>query len=466
MTENTVQTPSPAPVEQEPASKSPPDSPRWGWATKLVVGLLMLAGALALVVRFNQYFKLVITAFIISFLLYPLCSLINKRLKLSWRLSTAIIYLLIAGVALWLLTNAGSTIVTQAQNLFDTVTKHVGNLTTFLETWSNRVIELGPLKFTLPNLDTDFITQTLTQTLTRYLQPAATQAGKLVGFVGSFLFNMVITYMVSFFITSETNGVRSHMINIKIKGFEKDFRRLGLEISKIFNAFIRGEFTVVALAIMVYSILLGVLGLPYFIILAVIAGLGRFIPYIGAWIGWIGFLIGAFLQDPTPFGLAKLTYVIIVMLVALVIDMILDHVVTPKLMGETLEVHPAAIMISALIGGQLFGLLGIMLAAPLFATLKLLFGYATKKIFDQDPWEGMAYYRKPKEPTLLIALRGLIKRVQAWLSKPWGKFTGWVKKTTAPLVARISQSVAKAKEKANKRSASKTKKKHSKKLKD
>lgn len=112
MTENTAQTPSPAPVEQEPASKSLPDSPRWGWATKLVVGLLMLAGALALVVRFNQYFKLVITAFIISFLLYPLCSLINKRLKLSWRLSTAIIYLLIAGVALWLLTNAGSTIVT------------------------------------------------------------------------------------------------------------------------------------------------------------------------------------------------------------------------------------------------------------------------------------------------------------------------------------------------------------------
>ncbi len=447
MTENTNQIQSPAPIEPEPVLKSSPDSPRWGWPTKLVIGLLLIAGMLALIIRFNDYFKLVITAFIISFLLHPLCRLINKRLKISWRIATAIVYFLIAGLVVWLLTSAGSTIITQVQNLFDNLTKNVGGLTTFLETWSNRIIVVGPFQFTLPYLDTDVITQTITE----YLQPAASQAGKLVGLVGGFLFNLVITYMVSFFITSESNGVQKKIININIKGFEKDFRRIGMEISKIFNAFIRGEFTVVAIAIVVYTISLGILGLPYFLVLAIIAGLGRFIPYIGAWLGWIGFIIGAILQDPTPFGLTKLMYVVLVMAIAMVIDMVLDHVLTPKLMGETLEVHPAAIMISALIGGQIFGLLGIILAAPTFATLKLLFGYATRKLFDQDPWEGMAYYRKPKEPALLVAMRKLGKKIRTRLKKPLGVVSEWLKKTTTPLTKRINQTATKFREQVKKK---------------
>jgi len=442
VTENINQIQTPEPIEPEPNNKRSQDSPRWGWATKLVVGLLLIVGLLALIVRFDEYFKLVITAFIISFLLHPLCRLINKRLKISWRIATAIVYFLIAGLVLWLITSAGSTIITQVQNLFANITQNVGGLTAFLETWSNRIIAIGPFNFALPYLDTDIISQTITD----YLQPAATQAGKLVGLVGGFLFNLVITYMVSFFITSETNGVQNRLFNITVKGFEKDFRRIGMEISKIFNAFIRGEFTVVTIAIIVYIICLGILGLPYFLVLALIAGLGRFIPYIGAWIGWIGFIIGAILQDPTPYGLTKLMYVVLVMSIAMVIDMVLDHVLTPKLMGDTLEVHPAAIMISALIGGQIFGLLGIILAAPTFATLKLLFGYATKKLFDQDPWEGMSYYRKPKEPALLVALRKLIKKIRAWLKKPLGVVNKWLKKITAPLNARIKQTATKVRE--------------------
>ena len=456
MEENIEQVPVSEPSTLEPAGKSPSESPRWGWATKLVVGILLAAGLIVLIVRFNEYFKLVVTAFIISFLLYPLCKLLNKRLKISWRLAAVIVYLLIAGLVLWLITNAGSTIVAQAQNLFENLTKNVGGLTTFLETWSNRVINVGPLKFTLPQLDTDVISKTITS----YLQPAAAKATKVVGLVGSFLFNLVITYMVSFFITSESNGVRNKLFSVNIKGYEKDFQRLGLEINKIFNAFIRGEFTVVAIAILVYTVFLGIFRLPYFIVLAIIAGLGRFIPYLGAWIGWIGFIIGAVIQDPTPFGLTKLMYVILVMAIALVIDMILDHVLTPKLMGETLEVHPAAIMISALIGGQVFGLLGIILAAPTFATLKLLLGYATRKLFDQDPWEGMAYYRKPKEPPLLIALRKLGKRIQVWLQKPLSTTKAWFVKLSAPLRTRLKKRAEKLSQRVKKRASERSKTQH------
>jgi hypothetical protein len=73
----------------------------------------------------------------------------------------------------------------------------------------------------------------------------------------------------------------------------------------------------------------------------------------------------------------------------------------------------------------------------------------------------MAYYRKPKEPALLVALRKLGKRIRAWLKQPLGKFSAWFKKTTAPLNTRIKQMAAKVREQADKRTKQKPKLKKS-----
>lgn len=89
---------------------------------------------------------------------------------------------------------------------------------------------------------------------------------------------------------------------------------------------------------------------------------------------------------PHSFGLLPLAYVIIIAF-ALVIDNILDNILTPKVMGNALRVHPAGVLVMALIGSQLFGLIGIMIAAPFLATLKLIFHYVLSKLTDQDPWQ-------------------------------------------------------------------------------
>ena len=404
------------------------DSPPWGWGTKLIVGSLLIVGFLALVIRFNDYFILVLTAFLLSFLLYPLCALLRKVAHLSWRISVAIVYLVLAGLLVWLLAKGGTSLALQVQNLFQTVIDNVDNITMLLEKWSSQIIMIGPFEFTTPQLNFPLIGEWISGAL----QPIASQAGTIattvVGKVGGFVVNLGITYMVSFFITSETEGAKRRMINISIPGYEKDFRRLGLEIGKIFNSFVRGEFTVVGIAIIVYTVFLGVLGLPYFFILALIAGLGRFIPYVGAMLGWISFTVGALLQDPTPFGLTNVIYALLVVGISVVIDTIFDQVLTPKVMGDSLEVHPAAILISALVGAQLLGVLGIILAAPVFATLKLILRYSSRKLFDRDPWEGMHYYQKPNETMLIKGLRKIWAKVSTFLEKPWRKVKNWFEK--------------------------------------
>ncbi|NLC12469.1 MAG: hypothetical protein GX768_00250, partial [Chloroflexi bacterium] len=86
------------PTEADPSTTKYNDSPPWGWGTKLIVGSLLVVGFLALVFYFNDYFKLVLTAFLLSFLLYPFCDLLCKIAHLRWRVSVAIVYLLIAGL--------------------------------------------------------------------------------------------------------------------------------------------------------------------------------------------------------------------------------------------------------------------------------------------------------------------------------------------------------------------------------
>ena len=415
-------------ITQKPTRKNA-DSPLWGWGTKLIVGFLLVVGFLALVIQFKQYFILLLSAFVLSFLLSPICKLLHKVARLKWRVATTIVYVLFAGLLIWGIVEGGAGLAGQVQSLFQTIVDNVDNITEFLEKWSNQVVVLGPFHFTTPKLDFEYLGILISDSL----QPIASQAGNLattvVGKVGNFLINAVITFMVSFFLTSESEGARRKMISFNIPGYEKDFQRLGQEISKIFNAFIRGEFTVVTVAIIIYSIFLGTMGLPYFFVLALIAGFGRFIPYLGAAIGWIGFFIGALLQDPTPFGMTSFVYAVLVVAIAFVIDLMLDHILMPKVMGQSLQVHPAAIMLSALIGARILGILGVILAAPAFATLKLILRYTSRKLFDQDPWAQMQYYQKPQEPALLRGMRKIWRKIVRWLAKPIGAIGTWFRKT-------------------------------------
>lgn len=197
---------------------------------------------------------------------------------------------------------------------------------------------------------------------------------------------------------------------------------MGTELGKIWNAFLRGQLTIVLITIIVYAIVLGAIGVNYFFGLALLAGLARFVPYIGPFIAWTTYGIVTLLQGTTIFGLEPIWYAILVILVAIVIDFFLDNAVTPRLMGNALQVHPAAIMIAALVFASLIGVVGVMLAAPVLATVMLITIYILKKLFDQDPWADLDKY-KTTEP------HNGWRPVKKWLEKLGEWISNWYKKT-------------------------------------
>jgi predicted PurR-regulated permease PerM len=124
----------------------------------------------------------------------------------------------------------------------------------------------------------------------------------------------------------------------------------------------------------------------YAIGIAILAGFSRFVPYIGPLTVVIVIALVSFFQKSNYFGLEPWQYMLLVVGVSFVVDQIFDNLVTPRFLGQALGVHPAGVLVSAIVAANLLGLVGLVLAAPALATLNLLGQYTIRKMFDLDPW--------------------------------------------------------------------------------
>ena len=116
-------------------------------------------------------------------------------------------------------------------------------------------------------------------------------------------------------------------------------------------------------------------------------------------------------QGGNYFHLEPIYYTIITIGLSILVDQTYDNLVSPRIMGRSLGVHPAAVLVVALIGFNLIGVIGLMLAAPVLASIMLISRYTFNKMLDRDPW---ADYREVLEPMGFHWLAKLFKRSTDW----------------------------------------------------
>ncbi len=404
-----------------------PSSPPWSWTLKLIVGLGLVAIAIWLLVQFQNFLGPVILAFILAYLFYPVANFIRNTLKIPWRLAVTLIYIIIVLALAGLLTWGGLALAEQIQNLITFIENNIGRIPTMIDEISQKTYAIGPWTFTLSGFGWDQIFSEIVSTV----RPAIGQVGSLAGSVATGAANVFIwlglVLLVSYFLLAETEGLSNGFVSINIPGYTADLQRMGQELNKVWNAFLRGQLIVVLITVIIYTSYLGLMGIQFFFGLALIAAVGRFIPYVGAWITWITYGLVALLQGTTIFNLPSGTYALILLGGAMLIDTMLDNLLVPKVMSENLKVHPALVLVGALIAVRLLGIIGIVLAAPVLATLKLVFGYLTSKLFDQDPWEALDSAEPQGKARWVIFIETLWKRFKVWLAAFAQRAGAWLK---------------------------------------
>lgn len=390
-------------------------SPRWGPTTKLLVGLVIVGIVAFLIARFASLISPLLLIFIIAYLFHPLTGLMANNLGISWKAAVNILYIIIFLSLIGLLTVGGIGLVQQVQSLITQVQAIVTDLPSLLRELSTQVIKVGPFVLDMNTVEL----QSIIDQVLSFVQPLLGRTGTLVGTIAGgaaqvfgWLFFILL---VSYFVMSESNGLRGDLIKIDIPGYSEDMRKLGDQLSRIWNAFLRGQIFIFFLTFVVYVILLSVLGVRYALGLALMAGLAKFLPYIGPAITWVVMALVTFFQASKPFNLEEnaLLYMAIVVIISLVVDQIIDSIITPRIMAQTLKVHPAAVLVTALVAANLLGILGVVIAAPALASFTLLGRYTMRKMFDLDPFP--AWDTQPQPPVgreWLVRLRQLRRAIE------------------------------------------------------
>lgn len=397
-------------MENDPETLLPPEgnpsSPRWNTTTKLIVGLSAVALIAALFLKFKYIVAPLLVSLLLAYLLYPVASFFHRKVKIPWRLISLILYLLLFLAVIGLLTWGGISLVEQVQNLIKFIQGVITDLPGFIAELSSKPLMIGPFPLDLSRFDVNAVWAQVQGIVEPLLTNLGGLIGSLAGGIGSTVTWTLFIILISFFIMAESGGARRAMVKVRIPNYQEDFTRLGNQLAHIWNAFLRGQLLIFAITVAYYSILLSILGLRYFFLLALLAGLARFVPYVGPFVAWTTYGLLALFQT-NYFGLQPFPYALLVVGCALLSDVVMDYFVSPRVMSDALSIHPAAVLVMVIVSASLFGVLGVLLAAPVLASLKLIAQYVARKLTDQDPWEGLKFITPPKP--LSVSLKKLWK---------------------------------------------------------
>jgi predicted PurR-regulated permease PerM len=149
------------------------------------------------------------------------------------------------------------------------------------------------------------------------------------------------------------------------------------DLNQMLAHFIRAQITLAALSLLAYMAFMGLMRVPYALVLGTAGGIMEFIPVVGPLVAGL-VILGVALLMSYPHWLLLLIFLGCWRLVQ-------DYVVSPRIMGRSMELHPLAAIFGVLAGGEIAGVLGVYLSIPVMASLRIVFRrwrlYAEKKRF-------------------------------------------------------------------------------------
>jgi predicted PurR-regulated permease PerM len=370
-----------------PDNRSPEISPQWSNTTKALIGLLGLVLVGILLVRFRVVLTMFVLSLILSFLMTPFIRWLVKNARLSWTISTNICFLFLILLILVASTATGLVVVQQFQSLFEAIQNFFVDLSGRIEDASQLILDIGPwqLDFSQLHLGTPF-----EQALT-YLELLVGQASAILPGIATIavetVIHIVFTIAVAYFLVLDNQRLRHTWNNLSIPGYEADFARLRRALSNLWNSFLRGQLAVVTITGILTWLLMVILGVRFSVGLGILGGLAKFVPMVGPTTAGAIAAIVAVLQPENWFNLTPVAHSLLVIICVIFLDQAIDYLIIPRIMGTSLNLHPVLIIMGALLGATLAGILGLLLSAPAIATIILLGKYIYRKMIDQSPWD-------------------------------------------------------------------------------
>lgn len=193
---------------------------------------------------------------------------------------------------------------------------------------------------------------------------------------------LLITPVVSFYLIRDWNKVVARIDSWLPRDYAADLRGMAHEIDERMAGFLRGQALVCLCLGIFYAVGLTLTGLSYGLLVGLMTGILGFIPFVGVTLGTVTGLAIAFFQFPDWIGVAMVAAVFAA-------GQVLEgSILTPKLVGDRVGLHPVWMILAILAGASLFGFTGVLLAVPIAAAIGVLLRYGLKRYLGSSLYLG------------------------------------------------------------------------------
>ncbi|NQS76631.1 MAG: AI-2E family transporter [Peptococcaceae bacterium] len=338
------------------------------WKEKKLLRYLV-PGALAVAVVYLLYllrglFFSFILAVLISYLVNPLVGAISKRgasrsAAILW--SFLALFLVLAG----LLTYGFPLLIKQLNSLVDAIPVYTLQAKELTLAIQERYADLGL---------SDGLKQVFDERIhwleNLLLGQVRNILAAILGMVGSIL-KILLAPVLSFYILRDLELIKKKSLSLLPVNWREETVKLFQQIDRVLGSFIKGYLLVAAIVGGMTTVVMALLGVEFALMLGLFAGLTELIPYFGPIIGAV---------PAVALALLKTRWLAVKVGIAfIIIHQLESTIISPKILGDRVGLHPLAVIFSLLAGGELYGLAGMLLAVPVAAVLRVIVNFAVQK---------------------------------------------------------------------------------------
>jgi predicted PurR-regulated permease PerM len=306
-------------------------------------------------------------AMIISYVLNPIVNLLNKR-----RVPRTIAVLLIYAVFLVSITVILMNLIPIFMEQLEELNEHMPQLTVKAQNLMDNV------------KDNQFLPDSVEQGIHSALHKFEAGISKLIsnyihgiGNTINMLFIAFIIPFMAFYILKDFQLMEKTMLTFIPKKYREETVKLLVDIDMALGSYIRGQFIVCIIVGVLAYVGYWIIGMPYLLLLASVVALFNIIPYLGQYLGAAPALIVA-----SSISWKMVLYVAIINILVQTLE---GNFISPQVVGKTLHMHPLSIIFVLLVGGELAGIIGLILAVPCFAVLKVIYQHISTYYIHRKP---------------------------------------------------------------------------------
>jgi len=329
---------------------------RLNFIISIAIGLTILFYVLSKLKWLFIYFSI---ALMLAYFFDPL-----YKYLISKKAPKVLAIIIVFGIIMTLLILTIFFLIPSVINQLNILYKEIPN---FIENYQNLILSIKPQlsKFINPADVEILLKENLSELQKSVLGFSQTIIIYLSNMVSSITFGIVIVPLILFYLMRDMFIFKENLYIYVSKKNKKEFKEVLEEVDHIVSGFIRGRIIVCFIVGTLIGIGLYFLNLEFALIIGIVSGIFNFIPYLGPIVGVVLALIFAI-------GNSWWSLLLIVVLF-IVVNQLETIYLNPNILGKGLGLHPLTVILSMLICGQLLGILGVLVAVPLAAILKVLF---------------------------------------------------------------------------------------------